>query len=75
MLDLQWRSSQDGAVLRLLRAIWTRVIGVVDDSFPMPPDEREERDWTPESSEAVSQRRRLRVKFMTLQQRERGGKR
>ena len=75
MLDLQWRSSQDEAVLKLLRSLWSRVIGVADDSFPMPPGEREERDWTPESSETTSERRRLRVKLMILEKKGKGGKR
>jgi hypothetical protein len=64
-----------GPVLKWVRSVWSRATGVIDDSLPMPPDEREERDWMPESSETVSERRRLRVKLMILGQREKGGRR
>jgi hypothetical protein len=75
MLDLESRPPHDWPVLRVLRSLWSRVTRVIDDSFPMPPAEREERDWTPESSETVSDRRRLRLRLVLLEKRGRGGKR
>jgi hypothetical protein len=61
------------AVWTWLRARWTRFVAFVDDSLPMPPDQRRERDWTPEDSESVSRRRRLRLKVGLREKRGKGG--
>jgi hypothetical protein len=72
-LDLQHVASHDGAVSKLLRTLWSRVAGFVDDSLPMPPDQREERDWTPESDDKVSERRRLQIRIRMFEKRGKGG--
>ena len=71
---LTWNASpfHDGGVLRMLRALWSRIVAFVDDSLPMPPDQREARDWTPETDEAISARRRLRMKLDKFERRGRG---
>ena len=56
-----------------LRRAFARIIEFIDDSAPMPPDQREERDWTPRSNEEVAQRRRLRLKLHLLEKRGKGG--
>ena len=72
-LDLECVPSHDVAVLRLLRSLWSRVVALVDDSLPMPPEQRAARDWTPESSESGSARRRLRLRLHMLEKRGKGG--
>jgi hypothetical protein len=49
------------------------IVGFVDDSMPMPPEQRDEREWTPRSNEEISQRRLLRLKLHLLEKRGKGG--
>jgi hypothetical protein len=60
-------------VAALLRQAWKRVLGLLDDALPVPPDQQEERDWTGESSEQVASRRRLRLRLHLLEKRGKGG--
>lgn len=60
--------------------MWNRVLqlvrwfgGQVEDSLPMPPDQREERDWFSESDEERSKRRLLRLRLHLLEKRGKGG--
>jgi hypothetical protein len=62
-------------VRKWIGALWTRAIAFVDDALPMPPDQRQERDWTPESPQSVSDRRRLRLRLHMLEKRGKGGPR
>jgi hypothetical protein len=50
-----------------------RFARVVDDALPMPPDQREARDWFPESDTERSKRRLLRLKLHMLEKRGKGG--
>ncbi|MEO7869207.1 MAG: hypothetical protein ABIS42_01215 [Candidatus Limnocylindria bacterium] len=49
------------------------MIDLIDDALPMPPSQREQRDWVPESGEEVARRRSLRLKLHLLSKRGKGG--
>ena len=50
-----------------------RLMDLIDDALPMPPSQRTERDWVPESSDEVARRRSLRLKLHLLSKRGKGG--
>ena len=56
-----------------MRRTWQWVAGAIDDSLPMPPDQRAKRDWSGEGSDAESARRTLRMKLHLLEKRGTGG--
>jgi hypothetical protein len=56
-----------------MRRTWQWVVGAIDDSLPMPPDQRAKRDRSGESSDAESNRRTLRLRLHLLEKRGRGG--
>jgi len=70
-MALEWQTTprQERPARRLYRW-WSSII---DDALPMPPDEREERDWTPISSDEQSDRRKDRLKLHMLEKRGKGG--
>lgn len=60
--------------------MWNRLLRMsrwfgrqVDDALPMPPDQREERDWVPESPRERAGRRLLRIRLQMLEKRGKGG--
>jgi hypothetical protein len=55
--------------MRFLRRLWS----FLDDALPMSPGDRAERDWTPESGDVESARRKLRLKLHMLEKRGKGG--
>lgn len=57
----------------LVRRALAWVVALVDDSLPMSPDERDQRDWTPLSSDDLAHRRQLRLKLHLLGKRGKGG--
>ena len=56
-------------VSRILRSLGT----LLDDVLPMPPDQREQRSWTPLSGNEVARRRRQRLDLHLLEKRGKGG--
>lgn len=74
-LVLQVHSSHSGvhlvtSLLSRLRAIVGRFI---DDSLPMTIEDRDERDWTGETSAEEAERRELRFQMEMLEKRGKGG--
>lgn len=60
-------------VTRWLRRTLDRLLRFTDDALPVPPDQRAEREWTPESGDSQSRRRKLRLKLHMLEKRGKGG--
>ena len=56
-----------------LRRFLHGLLAILDDAAPMPPDQRAERDWTPDTSEAESARRRLRLRLHGFEKSGKGG--
>ena len=56
-------------VSRILRSVGA----LIDDALPMPPDQREQRSWTPLSGNEVARRRRQRLDLHLLEKRGKGG--
>ena len=52
-------------VSRILRSLGT----LLDDVLPMPPDQREQRSWTPLSGNEVARRGRQRLDLHLLEKR------
>jgi len=72
-LDLECWPFHDGGVLERLRSFWSRLAGVIDDSLPMPPEQRRERDWTGETSGEEAERRQLELQLELLEKKGKGG--
>jgi hypothetical protein len=56
-----------------IRAAWARLARFVDDALPIPPDQREERDWSGETGEQEAARRKRRFQLRMLEKRGKGG--
>lgn len=56
---------------------WARLrhwmANVLDDSLPMPPEQRDAREWTPEPDPVRSDRRKSRLRLHMLEKRGKGG--
>jgi len=61
------------SIFRILSGIRTRIGSWIDDSLPMPADQREERDRTGESGEQEAARRKRRFRLRMLEKRGKGG--
>jgi hypothetical protein len=57
----------------LVSRAWRRITAAADDVLPMPADDRPEREWTGESSQAESAGRLRRFKLHMLEKRGKGG--
>ncbi len=55
--------------MRFLRRLWS----LLDEALPMSPGDRAERDWTNETGDAESARRKQRLKLLMLEKRGKGG--
>ena len=55
------------------RRIGKRLRTVADDLLPMSPGQREAREWTAESGEEQSARRKVRLRLHLLEKRGKGG--
>lgn len=56
-----------------LSALLDRIVALIDDVLPMPPDQREARDRRPTGDDEVARRRRLRLRLHMLEKRGKGG--
>lgn len=63
------------SLFRILAVLWARVGREVEDAVPMPPDEREERDWSGESSEEEAERRQAQIRLQVHEKDGHGGAR
>jgi len=59
--------------VRLLGALWRALRSLVDSALPLPPDQRDEREWMPGSDREQSAARRRRLKLRLLEKRGKGG--
>ena len=59
--------------MSILGSLWRSIRSVVDNALPLPPDQREDRDWTPTPDQEQSARRKLRLKLHMLEKRGKGG--
>lgn len=66
-------SDADDALVSAVGRYWRAVKSFLDDALPMPPGQRQERDWTPDAGEDQSRRRKLRLRLHMLEKRGKGG--
>jgi hypothetical protein len=49
------------------------IVRFIDDALPMPPEQRDEREWTSTPGDEQSARRKLRLRLHMLEKRGKGG--
>lgn len=63
------------SAIRILAAIRTRIGSWIDDALPMPAEQREARDWSGQTGDALAARRKRRFQLRMLEKRGKGGTR
>lgn len=59
--------------MKRFRQLWTWLTRLADDALPMALDEREERDWSGETSAEEAERRQEQLRLKTREKEGKGG--
>jgi hypothetical protein len=73
VLDADASEVDDSTVIAWLKAALRRIGFFLDDALPMPPEQRNELEWTTISGDEQSDQRKRRLKLHMLEKRGKGG--